>query len=314
MSDESISVQLKMFDPRSLKAHSTILIFGPRKSGKSVLMKDLLYNMNKNKDTAFDMGFFLCGSKEAREDLKDIIPSNLNLDFSIEKWITNWTVVKKLEERLIAEDSRKGYNCLIGLDDCTYDKRLMKGKEFRELAMNGRHYKVTPIICMQYCMDMGPDIRGNIDFIFVTKQTKPDVIMKIYKYFFGSFGTFDKFRKVLDVCTNNYEVLVLDCTVRHSNRVEDCVYFYKAQHPLPPFKLFSNRAWEMNRAVMGQKNKIDGGAAASAEKSNSPDQGQGHAKPQDQHQHPQLSNVQHAQGQNPDKPQGGYAKLKEVLF
>ena len=35
------------------------------------------------------------------------------------------------------------------------------------------------------------------------------------------------FCKVMDACTENYECLVLDNTVK-SNRIQDCVFWYKA--------------------------------------------------------------------------------------
>ena len=56
------------------------------------------------------------------------------------------------------------------------------------------------------------------------------------------FPTFDAFCQVLDNCTENFECLVIDNTVR-SNKIEDMVFWYKAQEP-PPFKIGAPTFWQ----------------------------------------------------------------------
>jgi hypothetical protein len=46
--------------------------------------------------------------------------------------------------------------------------------------------------------------------------------------FFGIFPTLDAFNAALTACTENYSCLVLDNTSK-SNRLEDCVFWYKAK-------------------------------------------------------------------------------------
>jgi len=50
---------------------------------------------------------------------------------------------------------------------------------------------------------------------------------KLHQYFFGLFPTYEEFSTVMDKCTENFECLVLDQT-QITNKIEDCVYFYKA--------------------------------------------------------------------------------------
>jgi len=77
-------------------------------------------------------------------------------------------------------------------------------------------------------MDLTPDLRANIDYIFILRENILQNREKIYKNFFGIFPSFDMFNQVMNSCTENYECLVLDNTSR-SNKIEDCVFWYKAK-------------------------------------------------------------------------------------
>ena len=60
--------------------------------------------------------------------------------------------------------------------------------------------------------------------------------VKLHRMFFGIFGQFDDFCRALEKCTQNYEVICLDNT-QASNRLQDCVFYYKAALEVPDFKL-----------------------------------------------------------------------------
>ena len=81
---------------------------------------------------------------------------------------------------------------------------------------------------MQYCMDLPPDLRANVDYLFILRENIIDNQKKLWKYFFGMFPTLASFQQTFMACTENYECLVLDNTSK-SNKIEDCVYWYKAK-------------------------------------------------------------------------------------
>lgn len=113
------------------------------------------------------------------------------------------------------------------IDDMMYDKSVTKDKNMRLIFMNGRHWKLLFILSMQYCMDLPPDLRANVDYIFILRENIIDNQRKLWKYFFGMYDKFSDFQQTLSACTENYECLVLDNTSK-SNKVEDCVFWYKA--------------------------------------------------------------------------------------
>jgi hypothetical protein len=108
-----------------------------------------------------------------------------------------------------------------------YDKAFMRDDCMRRLFMNGRHWNIFFMLTTQYCMDMLPYVRTNVDYVFALRDNVRQNRENLYKAFFGVFPTFDQFCQVMDACTENYECMVLDNTSK-SNKISDCVFWYKA--------------------------------------------------------------------------------------
>ena len=98
---------------------------------------------------------------------------------------------------------------------------------------------------MQYCMDLSPDLRTNVDYVFILRENVIQNRERLWKSFFGIFPSFEIFNQVMNACTENFECLVLDNTSR-SNKLEDCVFYYKA--PIRKgFHVGSNTMWKYHR-------------------------------------------------------------------
>jgi hypothetical protein len=59
------------------------------------------------------------------------------------------------------------------------------------------------------------------------------------------------FSKVMDACTENYECLVLDNTVK-SNKITDCVFWYKAK-VRTGFRVGSPNLWKLHSKMYNPK-------------------------------------------------------------
>lgn len=237
-------ITIKKFDLSSIKSNATIFIMGPRRSGKSTIKKHLIYDLDKKHK--FNIGKAWNGTLESMKDLKWNMPPSTNVKYCKEDF---QRVIRAIEanESKITNDNKK---LLLVLDDCSYDDKLFKLKEMNELFCNGRHLRITNVTCAQYCMSMPPALRQNIDYIFVTKQNKPDVREKIYKYYFGMVPKYI-FDRILDVTTKDYGVLVLDNTGT-ANTPEKMFYHFKADINIlenNDFKLFDKKFWRMDKHV-----------------------------------------------------------------
>lgn len=228
-------LKIKRFDPSSMKPHRIVLIIGRRGSGKSVLCNDILYHL---KDRV-DFGLFMTPTEESAASFRRCAP---------ESWIYNGFNQEKLENMLSIQRnlsrSNRQRNLLCVLDDCMYDKKVLKGTAIRDLHMNGRHLKCQFINCVQYLMDVGPELRSQIDYVVVLKEPIHSNQVKLWKYFFGVFAAFADFATVLQRCTENYSALVLDNTKATSD-ISECLYWYKASLNIPRFRIGKDIFWRL---------------------------------------------------------------------
>jgi hypothetical protein len=118
--------------------------------------------------------------------------------------------------------------------------------------MNGRHVKVFLMITMQYPLGVPPQLRANVDYVFILRENQIKQQQRIYEQYAGMFHSFEAFSTVMNACTENYECLVIDNKVQ-SNKLEDQVYWYKAiDHT--NFQLCSPELWEIQAAEEARKN------------------------------------------------------------
>ena len=221
-------LRLKKFAIDKIKPNRVILIIGKRGTGKSTLLKDILYHLRNQ----VDLGFAMTPTYDTQQMFEECLPkSHIYKEYTIECIRNILNCMESLKEQ------NKVRQVVIALDDCMYDKGIMKTKEMREIHMNGRHLNICLINSVQYLMDIGPDLRSQIDYVFVLKENIRSNREKLHKYFFGMFEKFDEFSLVMDKCTNNHELLVLDNTQHVNNNIEDCVFYYKANPNIGRFRI-----------------------------------------------------------------------------
>ena len=220
-------VRIKKLDVHTIKPHRITLLLGRRGSGKSVLLRDLLYNSCDR----YDFAMAMCPTMESSQLLKECMPKCCVFDRYMQSKID---ALVRVATETTAQG--KGRSFLLILDDVMYDKAICRTQSFRYLFYNGRHAKISVMILLQYLTDMPPDMRTQVDYVYTMKENTIQNRMKLYKMFFGVFDTFEDFTAVLDRCTQNYETLMLDNTLQ-SNGPADCIFWYKAKMDNPSFQL-----------------------------------------------------------------------------
>lgn len=241
-----MKLELRKFDISTITDDKVVVMIGKRNTGKSFLIKDLLYYNN-----TFQVGTVISGTESANHFYGEMIPKIFIHDEFKQSTIDN--VVKRQQhvmKNINQEISKYGHTSIdprafLILDDCLYDSSWTKDKNVRALFMNGRHLKMFFIISMQYPLGIPPNLRTNIDYIFILRENIVANRKRIYDNYAGMFQNFEIFCQVMDQCTENYECLVIDNTTK-SNKLEDNVFWYKAsQHP--KFKICNEQFWEMSR-------------------------------------------------------------------
>ena len=131
------------------------------------------------------------------------------------------------------------------LDDCLYDATWARDTMMRMLFMNGRHWKVMLIITMQYPLGIPPNLRTNIDYVFILREPYAVNRKKIWENYASMFPTLESFCTVMDQATENYECLVINNNAK-SNKITDQIFWYRAE-TRPDFRLGSKEFWEISK-------------------------------------------------------------------
>jgi hypothetical protein len=236
-----------IFKPNDTKGPVIILI-GRRDTGKSFLVKDILYH---HQDVP--VGVVIAGTEEGNGFYGKMVPKLfIHHEYStaiIENVLKRQKVALKQirNETLMYKKSTVDPRAFVILDDCLYDASWSRDKMMRLLFMNGRHWKIMLIITMQTPLGIQPNLRTNVDFVFILRDSYLSNRKRIYENYAGMFPTLESFCQVMDQCTENYECLVINNNVK-SNKLQEQIFWYKAEAH-SDFKLGSKEYWDLSKDI-----------------------------------------------------------------
>ena len=249
-----MSLELKKFDMKSISFKPNenkgpvVVLLGKRDTGKSFLVRDLLYYHQD-----IPIGTVISGTEEGNGFYTKMVPKlfihNEYNTAIIENVLKRQRTVLKQVKKEMETFKRSSIDprAFVILDDCLYDATWTRDKLMRLLFMNGRHWKIMLVITMQYPLGIPPTLRTNIDFVFILRENYIANRKRIYENYAGMFPTFESFCQVMDQCTENYECLVINNNSK-SNKLQDQVFWYKAENH-NDFKLGSKEFWELSKGV-----------------------------------------------------------------
>ena len=249
-----MTLELKKFDmsyitfKKEENKGPVVVLIGRRDTGKSFLVRDLLFH-HRN----IPLGTVISGTEAGNGFYSQHIPKL----FIHEEYNTVLIENVLRRQKMVLKQMKKEketYNrttidprtfCI--LDDCLFDSSWTKDKMMRLLFMNGRHWKIILIITMQYPLGIPPNLRTNIDYVFILREPYISNRKRIWENYAGMFPTFESFCQVMDQCTENYECLVVNNNAK-SNKLQDQIFWYKAD-PHGPFKLGAKEFWEISKEL-----------------------------------------------------------------
>ena len=249
-----MNLQLKKFNMRDItfkpneNKGPVIVLIGRRDTGKSFLVRDLLYYHQD-----IPLGTVISGTEAGNGFYSKHVPKLFIHDEYNTAIVENILKRQRMVLKQIRNESQ-GYGrsnidprAFVIMDDCLYDNTWSKDKVMRLLFMNGRHWKIMLVITMQYPLGIPPNLRTNIDYVFILREPYIANRKRIYENYAGMFPTFESFCQVMDQCTENYECLVINNNSK-SNKLEDQIFWYKAE-PHRPFRLGSKDYWDLSKDI-----------------------------------------------------------------
>ena len=248
------SLELKKFDMKTISFKHTensgpvIVLIGRRDTGKSYLVRDLLYYHQD-----IPIGTVISGTEAGNGFYADHVPKLFIHDEYNTAIIENIlkrqrAVLKQIKrEQELYKRSNIDPRAFVILDDCLFDASWTRDKVMRLLFMNGRHWKIMLVITMQYPLGIPPNLRTNIDYVFILREPYISNRKRIYENYAGMFPTFESFCQVMDQCTENFECLVIKNCAK-TNKLNEQIFWYKAQEH-GDFKLGSKEFWEISKTI-----------------------------------------------------------------
>jgi len=233
------------FNPKENKGPVIVLI-GRRDTGKTFLVKDLLYHHQD-----IPIGTVISGTEAGNGFYGALVPKLFIHEEYNSILIENVLRRQKTVMKQCQTEIETYKKCSIDprtfviLDDCLYDSSWTKDKLMRALFMNGRHWKVMLIITMQYPLGIPPNLRTNIDYVFILRENYLSNRKEIWENYASMFPTLESFCSIMDQTTENYECMVISNNSK-SNKINDQVFWYKAENR-PDFKLGSKEFWELSK-------------------------------------------------------------------
>tara|TARA_Y100000389_G_scaffold201837_1_gene245522 strand:- start:600 stop:1439 length:840 start_codon:yes stop_codon:yes gene_type:complete len=249
-----MTLELKKFDMKTISFKPNenkgpvIVLIGRRDTGKSYLVRDLLFHHQD-----IPIGTVISGTEAGNQFYSNHIPKLFIHEEYNSAIIENILKRQKTVMKQINKEQANYGRCSIDprafviLDDCLYDAGWTKDKLMRLLFMNGRHWKIMLVITMQYPLGIPPNLRTNIDYVFILREPYISNRKRIYDNYAGMFPTFESFCQVMDQCTENYECLVINNNAKTNNLTEQ-IFWYKGENR-KDFRLGSREYWEMSKEL-----------------------------------------------------------------
>jgi hypothetical protein len=245
-----MQLHLKKFDMASIKDTSIVVLIGKRDTGKSWLVRDLLWH---HKD--IPVGTVISPTEAVNRFYADMVPSLFIHDKVNPELLAS--VVKR--QKIITKRTHTSPNidprAFVVLDDCFYDNSWVSDVSMRYLFCNGRHVKTLVLITMQYPLGVPPSLRTNIDYVFILRENIVNNRKRIYDNYAGMFPNFDSFAQTMNQTTENYECLVIHNNSK-SNRIEDQVFWYKAEEH-NGFRMGAPEFWKWHEELCDEADDDD---------------------------------------------------------
>jgi hypothetical protein len=207
----------------------TCIVIGSRGKGKSWVARALMHAVR-----GIRTGIVVSGTEEGNDFYTQFVPPvfvHTELSMGVLKQVVDRQ--RKVQDKTPDDD------VLVVLDDCMYDRGFTRDPVMRGIFMNGRHWKIMLVVTMQYCMDLPVNLRTNIDYAFLMRETNPAVVERLYKNFGGGFASCAVFSEALKLCTSDHGAMVVD-------NVRGCACHFRAADP-GAFRVFHPKAWKYSK-------------------------------------------------------------------
>ena len=233
-------INVRCFEMERVKPGSTILVLGDRGTGKTCMAREILRSLRK-----YHLGVVMAGTLDTIEEYAQHVPRSLIYSEYSSETVQNMINIQNDARRKMGADRVKPMFLI--LDDLMFDKRTInKDRVFRDVWFNGRHYKITIILCAQYVKHLSAELRPNTDYVFTTFQKNSEQRNRILTEFDVGFPSRVAFRDIMLKCADNFGCMVLDKRSSATLGLEESVFHTRADIQRP-FRVGDDLLWKRER-------------------------------------------------------------------
>ena len=221
-------LKIAEFKLKKMVDDPAIVMIAKRGSGKSFITRDIVYHYRHK-----PCGCVIACTDRMHPFFKYFFP-DLYIHYEIKENTLNKILLRQTEmlekQKMKKKQGKKiDPSSILIMDDCLAKKKSWaKDENIMEILMNGRHYKLTYLLTMQYIMGITPELRGNFDYIFLLKEDSVLTKKKLWDNYAGMFPTIAIFEKVFAECTKEHCSMVID-NRRPTDNVTEKVFWFKAK-------------------------------------------------------------------------------------
>jgi hypothetical protein len=249
---EEFKINTLIYDDNNEFINPRIVMIAPSGSGKSWIVRNILYEMQD-----IPCGTVIAPTDKMNKFYDDFIPScyihhEYKPDIIPKVLARQKKILEKNENRLLKRKKEIDPRAFLVMDDCMASKHLwLKDPNILEIMNQGRHFKLTFILTMQYCLGIQPELRTQFNYIFLLGEDNAASRKKIYEHWAGVFPKFELFEQVFLQVTNNYGCLVINNRIKTSDLTKK-VFWFKAKKVsnftigIPEFLQFHEKRYDKN--------------------------------------------------------------------
>jgi len=220
-----------------MKPYSVCLFLGKRNTGKSFLLKDILYHSRR----LYPAGNVISETDHLTHHYDEFIPGML-IHRSYDPTILDNLFTRQEKAR---KEGWQHPGAFLVMDDCFADKKWVSDPMIRKVFLEGRHFLLFFALATQEVLGLPPSLRLQTDYVFILRNNILEERRKLHKHYCGMMD-FETFESVMQSCTENYGCLVVD-NLTQSNKLEDQIFYYKAE-PHDGIKICHEQFWAVNAA------------------------------------------------------------------
>ena len=215
----------------------SIIIYGPRGSGKTFLCSDLIYKMRDN----FDLIYLFSNTAKLQKNVFDFIPNKIE---GYDEDVLQEIVTKQKNQVQLSHSTGCDIKKIIVVfDDVISNNKIRNSPILNDLYVSGRHLRITPILLSQSIggkSGIPIVIRDNSDMVFSFYPSTIYDKKLIYERYLSMKDLKEAYQLIEDLTHERFSVMaIMNNKICQSRNYTDYVYSYKADK-IKEFKIGSN--------------------------------------------------------------------------